>query len=80
MTEAIAASLIGAGALLGMVFVICVATLKAIEMKLAHIERVRDRDEDDEIDRRLTAVEAIAQQDHQEIKAVRSSLTLKGLR
>ena len=35
---------------------------------------------ENEIERRLTAVESMSQQSYQEMKDVRSSLTLKGLR
>lgn len=71
---AIAASLVAS------VLLVCLTALRWTSMRLAHVERVRDLDEDGEIARRLTAIEDATEQRDQEIRDVRTSLAMKGLR
>ena len=80
MTEQIAAALIASGALFAVVALICSAVLRALDMKLTHVERVRDREDDDALDARLRLIEQQTDAHEQQIKDVRSSLTIKGLR
>lgn len=74
MTEAIAAV-----ALVVAVALVCATRLRATSMKFAHEERTRDLNEDDALERRLSALEGDNDRRDQEIRDVRSSLSLKRL-
>lgn len=77
MTWALA--VVVAVSLVASVGIVCLATLRAIGMRLAHEERTRDLDEDDALERRISALEDAGDRRDQEVRDVRSSLSLKRL-